>query len=183
MYSDDLHNYAQPNKVNILEEEQADAIPLPPETPSKELLAKKSKIHVQQEAVTNQDLMNAITALTKTCESTANSLASLASKFIAQNTIVEKLSSSLESLGSEYGNAFQKVDLLKKERTALRKENTSLKSRCSDMERYRKRWNLRIAGIPKVDVEDIKKKVIDLCSEISPDIAGKLNVSVALYTD
>lgn len=71
----DLHHYAYPNNFNALEEQQEGAFPLLSETPSKEPMAKKLKTQAQQEAMTYHDLLNAITALTKTCESTADRLA------------------------------------------------------------------------------------------------------------
>ncbi|KAI2655596.1 Ribonuclease Y [Labeo rohita] len=45
--------------------------------------------------------------------------------------------------------------------------------RISDLERYSRRWNLRLFGVPKTFKEDIRSKVIRICSETYPKAKNK----------
>lgn len=53
-----------------------------------------------------------------------------------------------------------------------------LKDKCNELDSYKRRWNLRVAGVPKHAGENIKKTIIDLFCQVSPDIADQLAFSV-----
>ena len=46
------------------------------------------------------------------------------------------------------------------------------------MDAYSRRWNLRVAGIPEMMGEDMKKITIDLFGQISPEIVTQLALTV-----
>ncbi|CAJ1069844.1 PREDICTED: probable G-protein coupled receptor 135 [Xyrichtys novacula] len=67
---------------------------------------------------------------------------------------------------------------LQAETSTLGKASMELRSKFNDMDAYSRRWNLRVAGIPERTGEDIKKIIIDLFGQISPDIADQLALTV-----
>lgn len=48
------------------------------------------------------------------------------------------------------------------------KENNELKEKSQELDRYKRRWNLRIRGLKEKMNEDIRKEVIQLLSKIDP---------------
>ncbi len=70
------------------------------------------------------------------------------------------------------------VNTLQAEAATLGKTSTELRHKYNDMDAYLRRWNLRVAGIPEKMGEDIKKIIIDLFGQISPDIANQLALTV-----
>lgn len=41
--------------------------------------------------------------------------------------------------------------------------------RLTETERYRRRWALRLYGLPEEREENVKKKAIDICQQIAPN--------------
>lgn len=60
----------------------------------------------------------------------------------------------------------------------LEKENAFLRNKCDKPDAYKRRWNLRIAGMEERMDENMKQRVISLLSELSPDIADQRPSSV-----
>ncbi|KAI2646758.1 LINE-1 type transposase domain-containing protein 1 [Labeo rohita] len=56
----------------------------------------------------------------------------------------------------------------------LEKENKSLKEKCCGLDGYKRRWNLRVAGIPERERENVKIVVIEVFRSLSPLSAEKL---------
>lgn len=50
--------------------------------------------------------------------------------------------------------------------------------RVSDLERYGRRWNLRLYGVPEVEKEDVRAKVIDVCQELLPSEKEKVSDAI-----
>lgn len=72
----------------------------------------------------------------------------------------------------------KKADNLQARVETLEKENTTLREKCNDLDAYKRRWNLRVAGISEQTGENVKKLVISLFRQISPDIGEQLPLSV-----
>ncbi len=85
---------------------------------------------------------------------------------------------SLEYLGRQVEDVTKKTDDLQIRVETLEKENTVLREKNNDLDAYKRRWNLRIAGIPERSGENIKMMVIDLFGQISPDISDQLPLTV-----
>ncbi len=61
---------------------------------------------------------------------------------------------------------------------SLTKENDVLHDPLNEIEAYKRRWNLKISGVPQHQDENIKMTVIDLLSRVSPGIKDFLQNSV-----
>ena len=46
------------------------------------------------------------------------------------------------------------------------------------MERYHRRWNLRLYGLPEQEGEDVKQRVVDICSTILPNAGEDLRFHI-----
>ncbi|KAJ8248638.1 hypothetical protein GJAV_G00244160 [Gymnothorax javanicus] len=65
-----------------------------------------------------------------------------------------------------------KVELLEREHLELKKENTDLKEKILEAERYKHRWNLRLSGLKEEDDENIRKKIKEFLLEIFSQFLG-----------
>lgn len=72
----------------------------------------------------------------------------------------------------------EKTDEMEKKIGKLEKENVELHDKCEDLDAYKRRWNLRVAGIPEKSGENVKQMIIDLFSQVSPSIAADLHRGV-----
>ncbi len=88
---------------------------------------------------------------------------------------IKSVTDSLEFLGKQVEDVTLHVDSLQSQVETLEKENAVLHDKCINLEAYQRRWNLRVAGIPKRAREDIKKTIIDILGLVSPDIAQHLH--------
>ena len=57
-------------------------------------------------------------------------------------------------------------------------ENNVLRDRVNEIDAYKRRWNLKIAGVPERENENVKMTVIDLLASVSPGIKDCLQNSV-----
>lgn len=55
---------------------------------------------------------------------------------------------------------------------------TEVKSQINEAERYQRRWNLRLHSIPKTMHENIKRKVIEVCSAVVGEPQTKLGIDI-----
>lgn len=98
---------------------------------------------------------------------------------VKENTKTTKsVKDSLEALWGRVDDMAGQVNTLQSEAAALRKKNTELQDKFNNLDAYWRRWNLRVAGIPESPGEDIKKIIVDLFGQISPDIANQLALTV-----
>ncbi|XP_013889076.1 uncharacterized protein LOC106536364 [Austrofundulus limnaeus] len=61
---------------------------------------------------------------------------------------------------------------------ALKKDKTELLERVLELERYKRRWNLKIRGLKEKDGENIREVVTSLLVKISPSWASNINLIV-----
>ncbi|KAK7904235.1 hypothetical protein WMY93_016842 [Mugilogobius chulae] len=60
------------------------------------------------------------------------------------------------------------IVLLQQKVNELQKENKCLKEEVADVARYKRRWNLRLNGLPEKDGEDIRERVIGVLTRVVP---------------
>lgn len=60
----------------------------------------------------------------------------------------------------------------------LKKENAILKSACEEHARYKRRWNLRLIGLPEKDDENVRETVIGILTRIVPMSVERLRDTV-----
>lgn len=59
--------------------------------------------------------------------------------------------------------------------SVVKKDNAELMERVLELERYKRRWNLRIRGVKEKDGEDIRETVFGLLLKISPSWSTNIN--------
>lgn len=60
----------------------------------------------------------------------------------------------------------------------LKKENATLKSACEEHSRYKRRWNLRLIGLPEKDDENVRETVIGILTRVIPISVERLRDTV-----
>lgn len=72
----------------------------------------------------------------------------------------------------------EEINQLKTQVETLTKENRELRQRCREMERYRRRWNLKLIGLPEKENEDTRETVIGILTRVIPMSVDKLRDKV-----
>ncbi|KAL1247123.1 hypothetical protein QQF64_022499 [Cirrhinus molitorella] len=81
-------------------------------------------------------------------------------------------------MNSQVEEVTSKVSSLETKVESLEKENRVLRNKCEEMDAYKRRWNLRVSGIPEQRGEDVRKILVDLFSKVSPEIGDQLIYTV-----
>lgn len=94
---------------------------------------------------------------------------------ITRNTV------SIEALKKSVDFAFAEVESLKNDMKEVKfaserhvQQIADQQLKVNEAERYGRRWNLRLYGIPEGNPEDIKTKVINICCAVLPDSQQKM---------
>lgn len=139
----DIHDYS----ISMALRSDADIIPLP-ETPEKLPVAKKSRVAVNDD-VPNSVLLAAIEKIGKLQEESLSRLQSVELSVQENTASIRSLSSSMEFFGKEIKDVNKRVASLENMVSSLAKENESLWQSCLELDEYKRRWNLRAAGVPE----------------------------------
>ncbi|KAL0148010.1 hypothetical protein M9458_056684, partial [Cirrhinus mrigala] len=141
--------------------------------PSKSPAQKKSRL-VTPEAVSNSVLLAAIEKVSKLQEESLVKLQSVGASVKENTSSICKLTCSLEAMNRQVEDVMDKVLSLQSKVEMLEKENKSLKEKCCGLDSYKRRWNLRVAGIPEREGENVKMVVTELFRSLSPLSTEKL---------
>ncbi len=94
-------------------------------------------------------------------------------------------SSHIAELGAKRDTIADKADIAvtnssttKDQLTSLKTENKQLWEKLDELEAYKGRWNLRIAGIPEEEGENVKMAVLEILRYVSPGLADVLQSSI-----
>ncbi|KAM3599083.1 uncharacterized protein V6R79_018580 [Siganus canaliculatus] len=66
------------------------------------------------------------------------------------------------------------VTTIQKASSEHEKKISELEEKLNEAERYQRRWNLRLYGLPEQGGEDIKRRVTEICSAIAPEVRDPL---------
>ncbi len=119
-------------------------------------------------------LLAAIEKLSKLQEESLAKLKSVEASVKENTSSICKLTCSLEAINRQMEDVTEKVLSLQSKVENLEKENKYLKEKCSGLDSYKRRWNLRVAGIPEREGENVKMVVIELFRNLSPHSGEKL---------
>lgn len=144
-----------------------------PDTPSKSPALKKPRSNAS-DAVSNSVLLAAIEKVSKLQEESLVKLHSVEASVKENTASICNLTCSLESINKQVEDVTDKVLSLQTKVVKLEKENKALNEKCSGLDSYKRRWNLRVAGIPEHEGENVKMVVIELFRNLSPHTAEKL---------
>ncbi|KAJ0009611.1 hypothetical protein NQD34_001313 [Periophthalmus magnuspinnatus] len=99
-------------------------------------------------------------------------------KLRENSIILANLTKITEMNADEIKNCKGRLCDLEKSVPALVKENADLKESLLEMERYKRRWNLKIQGLKEKNDENTHKEVLEILAKIAPQHASSLNTVV-----
>ncbi|KAL0190564.1 hypothetical protein M9458_013262, partial [Cirrhinus mrigala] len=140
-----------------------DHTPLPSPNPKKVRTKTKDKLKEPDE-ITNEVIFDAIQTLIK--------------RFDEQDLRLKKIDKSMEENAHAVKENKKDIGKMRKEITDLRKENISLRQQCLEHARYKRRWDLRLIGLPEKENEDTRETVIGILTRVIPWSVEKLRQSV-----
>ncbi|XP_059211189.1 uncharacterized protein si:ch211-196c10.15 [Centropristis striata] len=68
----------------------------------------------------------------------------------------------------------EEIEKMQKQIASLKKENSNLTEMCKENARYKRRWDLRLLGLPEKDNEDVKEVVIGILTRVIPVAVDKI---------
>lgn len=98
---------------------------------------------------------------------------------ISHNTIsIEALKKSIDFVFTEVANLKTDVKSVKSTCENNVQRLSAVELKINKAERYQRRWNLRLHGIPEDRQENIKAKVADICCEVVGETQAKIKEDI-----
>lgn len=144
-----------------------------PVTPTKSTPPPPSKVKSPQEppVVPNEALVQAIEKLTAKIDN-------FGAQLRENSVIVANISKLVEMNAAEIKDCKAKMQSVEKEMPRFVKENEELTEKVTELERYKRRWSLKIHGLKEKDDEHIRDIVIGILSKIAPQWATSMETVV-----
>ena len=100
-------------------------------------------------------------------------------KTVSDNTgSIKNVNTTLDGMGEQLAAAKSEIDTLLTKVATLEQDNTKLRDKCYELDAYKRRWNLRVANICERQGENVKQIIIDLFSQVSPELANQLSNTI-----
>lgn len=171
-----IHSYARRNLISEMDIQPGQFVSLP-ETPEPNP-AKKSKPSSDSPSVSDATLMRFLQRMEAMHEETLRRIHGVEKTVLENSNSIKQIINSLEFQGEEVKCLNEKSKEFERKIEKLEKVNDKLRERCNDNDAYKRRWNLRVAGVPEKTGENVKQMIIDLFKQVSPNIAAELPVGV-----
>lgn len=91
---------------------------------------------------------------------------------------IAELGSIMDTISDETDLTVNNSSVRKDQLTLLKTENKQLWGKLDELEAYKRRWNLCIAGIPEVEGENVKMAVMEILWVVSPGLTDVLQSSI-----
>lgn len=171
---DNYHGYAAKEgmKISVMDEDDFPDLPV---TPAKPPPSKKGKHEDTAGDAMEDNLPDApefISSLAKLINTRSDKLESL----IQENkTVITDLKKQIHSICEDVNAVKDKVAQVEQLYHEEKKRTGVLETRITDLERYSRRWNLRLNGIPEtVENQQVRLEVIKICQAILPEDKKRL---------
>ncbi|KAL7380404.1 hypothetical protein ABVT39_017299 [Epinephelus coioides] len=102
------------------------------------------------------------------CVRYVNEVQTLTRKMDEQTELLKSFDRRIEANTTATRENKEEIGMLKKKVSDLQKENNQLKNACADQARYKRRWNLRLTGLPEKEGEDTRETVIGILRRVVP---------------
>ncbi|KAI2643982.1 DNA replication factor Cdt1 [Labeo rohita] len=162
-----LREACEEEEIEEMEEENRkmshNHTPLPSPNPKK-MKSKNQDVGKQRGEITNETSLDAIQTLIK--------------RFDEQDDRLKAFESRMEANTQAVRENKEEISKVNEEMLLLKKENASLKQICLEQARYKRRWDLRLMGLPEKDKEDTRETVIGILTRVIPVSVEKLCESV-----
>lgn len=139
-----------------------------PITPSKSPAPKKMMYTVGSEQTNSNDIIASLSALINTRSDNIESMVS------ANALKIKGLKKTIDFVCAEIKDVKNKVCTLEKKMAKEEKRVDTCQQRVSELERYSRRWNLRLYGVEESEKENIRKKAIEVCQAVLPEERSRL---------
>lgn len=170
--TEDVMEVVKAGDVHSYTNSDGGVVPLPESAPCTPV-AKKGKI----EPTLTELQDNIVRLVAEKIKENADNLAGLIKK---NADTIEALKESSEFLSNEVQEMKTEITTVKNASDDHQKRITGLEDRLNEMERYHRRWNLRLYGLPEQEGEDVKQRVIDICKAViqnpEEDIRSQVDV-------
>uniref|UniRef100_A0A1A8JAE1 L1 transposable element RRM domain-containing protein n=1 Tax=Nothobranchius kuhntae TaxID=321403 RepID=A0A1A8JAE1_NOTKU len=160
---DSFHDYAATAVALTLTEEDMDEFPPLPVTPLKSPAPKK--VMYERSSSDPDDANQIISRLSALINTRSDDIESM----VRENTLqTDGLKKTIEFVSVEMKDMKGKVCDLEKKVTKEEGRVDNCQQRISELERYSRRWNLRLHGVKEAEKEDVREKVIEICKSVLP---------------
>ncbi len=109
-----------------------------------------------------------------TIETVFNTIQALIKRFDEQDNRLKIFESRMEANTRAARENKEEISKMKEEVVSLREENISLKQMCLEQAKYKRKWNLRLLGLPKKEKENTRENVIGILTRVIPLSVVKL---------
>lgn len=155
--ADTGHDYEDGMLHNLGSEEEFPSLPIVLTTPSKPPIAKKPSL--SQNSMDKSDEI--VTKLANLINTRSDAL----------EEMVNATRAEIKALKEKMGCIERRVE--KSEQSTL-----SCMNRVTDLERYGRRWNLKLHGIPEAPNEKVREEVIRICQQVLPQERDQLPAAI-----
>lgn len=165
------HDYATKMEVSTDSTKRKD-----PFSPVKTQPNPKKKDLVSEESVSA--ILDAIKQLSNQTSMLANKVESLSSQIQQNSVMLANMVKAVEFNAAEIKDCKTLLQVTEKVAATNKKDTAELKERVLELERYKRRWNLRIRGIKEKEGENLRDTVTSLLVKISPSWSPSINYIV-----
>lgn len=158
-----------------VQEDKAALSTLLPDTPTK---SPQSKMRRHTTEPSNTVLLEAIEKLGKKQDVFLEKLTAIENSVSCNSNRITELGTKMDAISDKADLAVTNSSAMKEQITSLKTENKHLWEKLDELEAYKRRWNLRIAGIPEVEGENVKMAVMEILRLVSPCLADVLQSSI-----
>lgn len=149
-----------------------------PHTPLKSLGPKRVKAVQEKDEISTSILYAAIQSLSRKFDENSEYIRAFEFQLKQNTDAIVRITESMDANTTVLKGVKEDVDKLKTQVTHLQKENELLKQKCVEHDRYKRRWCLRLNGIPEREDEDARSVMIDILSQIVPHSPEQLQNTV-----
>lgn len=159
---DNCHDYTSTSPPIATAVDFMDEFPLLPITPSKSPVPKNMMLTVGSEQTNPNDIIASLSALINTRSDNIESM-------VSTNALkIEGLKKTIDFVCAEIKEVKSKVCTLEKKMAKEEKRVDTCQQRVSELERYSRRWNLRLYGVEESEKENIRK-AIEVSQAVLPE--------------
>lgn len=137
-------------------------------TPIKKKRVKRSNVKGQDGGNAREDTM---TAILQAINGLAQKMDDQTQRFIRFEKKIEENSTAIEKNKNDISGILAEIHTLKK-------ENAVLKNACNEHSRYKRRWNLRLLGLPEKEGENVRETVLGILTRVIPMSVDQLRYTV-----
>jgi uncharacterized coiled-coil protein SlyX len=140
-----------------------------PQTPSKNPPVKKVK-----EDISMSEFFSAIQSLSIKQDATLSKVSIIERATEETSKKIDNLSETVNQLREIVSENKEKITFLENELKKMQSKNNELCENVVELQRYSRRWNLKIQGVKEVEGEDIREVVINILGKVAPMLKDRL---------